>query len=345
MKKIIVAPLNWGLGHASRCVPIIRSLKTNKYTPVIAGDGDALRFLQKEFPELESIQLPSYNISYAKNLKRHLLFKVPKILKAVIAERKVVEQYINEHNDVVGVISDNRFGVRSVNVPSIYITHQVNVLSGFWTPLTSFVHQKIIQRFDECWIPDDSACSLSGKLSRSKRKLCKKHIGILSRFSKQKKKATYDLAVILSGPEPLRTQLENTLLTALKEYKGTTVFVRGIMESAPKKSTQKNISIHNYMLSEELQEVLHTSEVVISRSGYSSVMDYAATGKKGILIPTKGQTEQEYLAHYLAKQGYVLSIEEKSFDIKYIEEAKNLKGLPPNKTGLDKELFSLFERK
>ena len=212
MKKIIVAPLNWGFGHASRCAPIIRLLIKYKYTPVIATDGAALLFLRKEFPEIETIQLPSYNIKYGKNLTRLLLFQTSKILRAIAAEQKVIEKYIQNDDDVIGVISDNRFGVRSVTVPSVYITHQINVLSGMWTWLTSFVHQKIIRRFDECWIPDEESAYLSGKLSRSKRNLRQKYIGALSRFSKENKKHQYDVAIILSGLDPNRTQLEKNFM-------------------------------------------------------------------------------------------------------------------------------------
>lgn len=129
-KKIIVAPLNWGLGHASRCIPIIQFLQKNHYTPVLASDGEALLFLRKEFPDLESLELPSYEISYAKNLKIGLLMQAPKVMNAVLKEQKVLQKYIVENREVVGVISDNRLGVRSTAVPSVYITHQLRVLSG-----------------------------------------------------------------------------------------------------------------------------------------------------------------------------------------------------------------------
>ncbi|MDT7831110.1 glycosyltransferase [Flavobacteriaceae bacterium S356] len=345
MKKIIVAPLNWGLGHASRCVPIIRLLIKYKYSPVIATDGVALLFLKKEFPELETIQLPSYNIKYGKNLTKLLLFQTPKILKAITAERKVIEEYIQDHDDVIGVISDNRFGVRSDKVPSVYITHQVNVLSGMWTWLTSFVHQKIIRRFDECWIPDEELSLLSGKLSRSKRSLHQKYIGSLSRFSKENKKHLHDVVVVLSGLEPNRTQLEEKLHEALEEYKGKIVFIRGVLESEQKKDHKNNITIYNYVLSQELQEILNTAKVVVSRSGYSSIMDYAVTGKKAVLIPTKGQTEQEYLAKYLAQKGNIVSVSENMFCAKDIERAQDLSGLTVEDKILNKELLSLFKGK
>lgn len=345
MKKIIVAPLNWGLGHASRCVPIIRSLLENNFIPVIASDGGAFLFLRKEFPELETIQLPAYHISYAKYLKWHLLFQTPRILKAIAAERKVIEEFVSNNDDVIGVISDNRFGARSTKIPSVYITHQINVLSGWTTFLTSYAHQRVIRNFDECWIPDEENALFSGKLSRSNRNLSQKYIGTLSRFSKEKKKYKYDIAVVLSGLEPHRSQLEKKLRASLEQYKGNVVFIRGIIESEQKKNCNENITTYNYVLSKELQEILNASAVVVSRSGYSSIMDYAATEKKAVLIPTKGQSEQEYLCKYLASKGVIISVNEDTFSVQHIDKAKNLNGLNVKERLLNANLFSLFERK
>ena len=156
MKKVIVAPLNWGLGHATRCIPIIYALLQNNFTPIIASDGKALELLQKEFPQLRSLKLPSYSISYGKNLKRNLLLQFPKILSAVKKERKIIAQIIEKETNIVGIISDNRFGVLNAKIPSVYITHQLTVLSGFTTFFTRKIHQSIIKNFDECWVPDTS---------------------------------------------------------------------------------------------------------------------------------------------------------------------------------------------
>ncbi len=160
--KVIVAPLNWGLGHSSRCVPIIQKLINENFTPVIASDGNSLEFLRKEFPEIEYIQLPTYGIKYHKFLKISLLFNLFKIKKAVSEEFKIISKYIDENSDVVGLISDNRFGVYSSKVPSVYITHETKVLSGVLTPFTSLYHAKIIHKFSECWIPDTFNSLLSG---------------------------------------------------------------------------------------------------------------------------------------------------------------------------------------
>ena len=162
-QKIIVAPLNWGLGHATRCIPIIKALIETGYKPVIASDGAALQLLKKEFPQLEYIALPSYQIQYGKNLKTSLLLKTSKITKAARSEYNVVNQYVNNEKDLVGIISDNRFGVYSKKVPSIYLTHQLNVLSGWSTFFTTAMHQSIMGNFNECWVPDEIGSIFSGK--------------------------------------------------------------------------------------------------------------------------------------------------------------------------------------
>ena len=168
-KKVIVAPLNWGLGHASRCIPMIQALLQNNFTPIIASDGKAFEFLQKEFPQLIFLELPSYGISYAKNLKWRLFLQLPKIFSVVKKEKKVIARFLEKNKDVVGIISDNRFGVRNSKISSVYITHQLNVLSGITTFFTSKIHQSIIKKFDECWIPDTADSEFSGKLSSLKK--------------------------------------------------------------------------------------------------------------------------------------------------------------------------------
>lgn len=344
MKKIIVAPLNWGLGHASRCVPIIKALQEKNFTPVVASDGKTLEFLQKEFPELETIKLPSYQITYGKHLKWNLLKKGPTILKAARKEREIIHQYLGENKGVVGIISDNRFGVRSSKVPSVYITHQINVLSGILTPLTSYFHQRIIKKFDECWIPDEEGSKFSGRLSRSQKKLNQKYIGVLSRFQKKELEIENDILIVLSGPEPNRTQLENKLQSIFSGTSQKVLLVQGIVEAKQKKAENGNITIVNYMLSSELEKAISSSEMVICRSGYSSIMDLITLNKKAILIPTKGQNEQEYLAQYLNQQGYFSFVDEDDITAQELEKSKELKGEIKEKK-FDKNLFRLFQSK
>jgi uncharacterized protein (TIGR00661 family) len=343
IKKIIVAPLNWGLGHAARCVPIIHFLLENKFTPIIASDGKALLFLQQEFPDLESLKLPSYGISYAKNLKMSLFFQIPKIYSAVKKEEKTIATYIKENKTVVGIISDNRFGVRSTKVPSVYITHQIQVFSGMTTLISSRIHQNIINKFDQCWIPDSKEQTLSGALSNPhKLKIPYKFIGALSRFSEENLPIKNDVLIILSGIESQRKLLEIKLLNEFKDYKGKVVLVQGKIEQQQTIKYQNGITIYNYLLSSELEKKINQSKIIVCRSGYSSIMDLAILEKRVFFIPTPNQPEQECLAKYLAMKKYAPFATEQDFVIEKLQELENYKGLYSEKTLLNKGLISLF---
>ncbi|WP_417290449.1 glycosyltransferase [Corallibacter sp.] len=348
-RRILVAPLNWGLGHATRCIPIIHALITNNFEPIIASDGAALNLLKKEFPNLLHLELPSYNITYSKKgayFKLKLLKDSPKMLTTLKAEKKAVKKIIEDY-DISGIISDNRFGVSSKHIPSVFITHQLQVLSGNTTWFSSKMHQKIIKKFDECWVPDNvGEPNLSGKLGHIDiPKLKVKHIGPLSRLQKtQNSKTTYSAMVLLSGPEPQRTLLEEKLLESFKTYKGSVLFVRGVIEGEPLSKTQDHITVYNYMTSQMLEEAINSSAFIISRSGYTTVMDLAQLGKKAFFIPTPGQFEQEYLAERLTKTGLVPSCKQSEFSIDKLKEIDNYKGL----SGFDyeinyKKLFNLFK--
>ena len=343
MKKIIVAPLNWGLGHAARCVTMIHFLLENNFTPILASDGKALDFLQKEFPELEVLELPSYNISYAKNLKTGLFFQIPKIAKAIQLEKKVIADFVQNNKNVVGIISDNRFGVRNAKIPSVYLTHQITVLSGMLTWLTSKIHQRIIQKFDACWIPDSKENTLSGKLSQTKNKqLNLKYIGVLSRFVKEDVSIKNDILIVLSGIESQRKKLEEKLLSVFKNHPKKVVLIQGKIEENQTQKNIGNITVYNYLLSKELEREINQSAVIICRSGYSSIMDLATLKKNVFFIPTKHQTEQEYLVKYLEKMHLAAFSEEKNFSLESLKRVNNYNGLSAQKTTLKKELLRLF---
>ena len=330
-KNILVAPLNWGLGHATRCIPIINELQQNGFTPIIASDGNALDLLKKEFPKLKYITLPSYNIKYAKKViffKLKLALNLPKLIIAVQQEKKLIDRLIIEE-DITGIISDNRFGVYHKNIPSIYITHQLNVLSGITTKLSSKIHQRVIKNFDECWIPDfKSSTNFSGKLSQlNNSDYNLKYIGVLSRFKSKSTPIIYDYLIILSGPEPQRTLLENKLLSELKRTTKKILFIKGVIEAEQKTTTEKNITFYNYMTSKELEQAISNSETVISRSGYTTIMDLAKMNKKAFFIPTPGQYEQIYLAERLQSYGYTLYCKQDDFSIEKLEEVDTYNGL------------------
>ena len=346
-KNILVAPLNWGIGHATRSIPIINKLIELNFNPIIASDGDALKLLRKEFSKLKCIELPSYGIQYPKNglfFKWKIISLAPKILKAVIKERKIIEKLISSE-DLSGIISDNRFGARIKRVPSVFISHQLNVLSGSSTFLSSFLHQKYINKFDQCWVPDSKSMSLSYKLSNSSKVKKQQFIGLLSRFKKQDLPIIYDLLIVLSGVEPLRTKLEEKLIFELKKYNGKVLFVKGVISGVQETRTQNNITFYNFLLSNELEKAINQSELILSRSGYSTIMDLAVLGKKAFFIPTEGQYEQEYLAKHLRKLKIAPFSTTKNFNIAMLEEVDTYNGFSGSVSEIKSELFNLFHSK
>lgn len=347
-KKILVAPLNWGLGHATRCIPIIKALQLEGFEPIVASDGVALTLLQKEFPTLTFLTLPSYEISYAKKgvfFKWKLLFDSPKMLKAIKKERKLVKKWVKEYG-LSGIISDNRLGVFSKKIPSVFITHQLNVITGNTTWLSSKIHQYIIKKYTECWVPDVADTpNLTGKLGHLKNPdFPITYLGALSRMEPKKLEKKYDLMVLLSGPEPQRTMLEEKLLEEVQRFTGEVLFVKGKMEKEQQIVIQNHVEIYNFMTSEQLEDAIQQSDMVLSRSGYTTVMDLAKLHKKAFFIPTPGQFEQEYLAKKYKKEGLVPYAKQEKFKIELLNEVPFYQGLRNFTTHINwKKLFHLFE--
>lgn len=346
-KRILVAPLNWGLGHAARCIPIINELIAHNFEPIIASDGSALLLLKKEFPQLITIKLPSYQITYAKKnifFKTKLLLNGFKIIRAINQERKLIQRIIESHH-IDGIISDNRMGVYHHSTPSVYITHQLNVLSGFTTAFSSKLHQYFIKKFDECWVPDiKGKLNLSGKLGHLKSsKLKLKYLGVLSRFEKVETPIIYDLLVILSGPEPQRSILEEKLLFEIEPFKGKVLFVKGKIETKSTTIIKNHITITNFMKSEALQLAINQSELVLCRSGYTSIMDLTKLEKSVFFIPTSGQFEQIYLAKRFEKLKLAPSCKQSDFNLKQLDRVSNYNKLKCLNTKANyKNLFTLF---
>jgi uncharacterized protein (TIGR00661 family) len=348
-KNILVAPLNWGLGHATRCIPIIKNLEKNGFTPILASDGNALDLLKKEFPHLKTLELPSYNIEYAKkgeDFKWKLIKNSPKTLNAILTEKKLTKQWVTEYN-LSGIISDNRLGVRSKKIPSVFITHQLTVLSGKTTWISSKMHQHFIKKFQECWVPDfEDKPNLTGKLGHLKNtSLNLNYIGPLSRLEKQLLPIIkYDLMVILSGPEPQRTMLEEKLKNEIPRFVGNVIFIRGILEKEQKKVQVKNTIYYNYMTTDELEKTFNESQIVLCRSGYTTIMDLAKLQKKAFFIPTPGQFEQEYLAKKLKKEGLFPFAKQDKFRIQNLADTEIYSGIIKKDKEINwKNLFLIFD--
>jgi uncharacterized protein (TIGR00661 family) len=330
-KHVLVAPLDWGLGHATRCIPIIKLLMSKGCQVSIASSGNAMKLLCKEFPSLKFFNLPSYRAVYSRYVPFmiYIFLQLPKFLLAIGREQKVVKKIVND-NAIDLIISDNRYGCRASGVQSVFICHQINIIMPtelrWLSRLVNHFNHRWVLKFNQCWIPDDPINPISGKLSYPGLSNTV-YIGLLSRFVKTNIPMAYHLAVVLSGPEPQRTMLEQKLRKQLVGSTFKTIFVRGVVDDIDERKIEGNITFVNHLQSDQLQQAIGQSEIVLCRSGYSSLMDMVKLGKKAILIPTPGQTEQEYLASSMMNKKIAFSMRQKDFDlVKALSEIKNYSG-------------------
>ncbi|MGH1339062.1 MAG: glycosyltransferase [Aureispira sp.] len=306
-KTILVGALNWGLGHATRCIPIINALQKRGLQVVLAADGAALALWQEHYPALPSVELPSYNIHYpSTNMVWNMARQLPQILKAIHLERQQTESLVKKYA-IDAIISDNRYGLRHVGIPSVFVSHQLHLALPTWVipPLVNKLHQRYIGAFDRCWVPDRAGTdNLAGALAHPALKGVA-YIGALSRFSPMVPlEKEWDVLAVLSGPEPQRQYLETALKEQLLALPYKSLLVRGKPNSQERQCLGKQVYQQDFMPQAALQRVFGQSGLIIARSGYSTLLDLAALQiPKALLIPTPGQTEQEYLAKRLSAQG------------------------------------------
>ena len=332
-KKILICPLNWGLGHATRCVPIINALIDQGHKIIIAADKGPLAFLQKAFPNLEFIEFPGFDPVYSRSnsqvLKMMTLF--PKALRSFWKDHKTVESIVKSHNIDI-VISDNRFGCWSNYVYSVFITHQLHIrvpkMLHWTTPIINMFNNSYIRKYDEVWIPDNEfEPSLAGKLSRPATKRPRaSYIGYLSRFKFDKQgdaKKTNKYLVILSGPEPQRTMFEDMVLKQAEKTKDNVLILRAKPESSDLlRDVPENVSMFNHVDDEMFVQLVNSAEHIICRGGYSSLMDLVRLNRTAYLVPTPGQTEQEYLARHLKQDGCFNWCKQSDFQVDKVSTSK-----------------------
>ena len=322
LKKILIAPLDWGLGHTSRCTPLIRHLQDSGHKVVFAGCPWQIDFIYKIFPVIETIHLEGYNVSYARSAHGFMPFimlQVPKILSTIRSEHQwLINLCKDQHFDAI--ISDNRYGLYHPRIPSAIMTHQLHVLTGNKLSDNIFarLHYKMLQHFTKCMVVDvPGNPNLSGQLAHPKSiPHNAEYIGLLSQFEKANEtKATQHLLILLSGPEPQRSILSGILWQQVQDYKGNIVFVEGSNDATTPSSIPAHIQYHKRIAQNILQPIIEQASLVICRSGYSSLMDLIALNKKAIIIPTPGQTEQEYLAKHLHSEGVFYAASQKNFNL------------------------------
>ena len=321
--RVLIAPLDWGLGHATRCIPIIFKLLQQNCEVLIAAEGSGKILLQKEFPGLIFIELKGYRMHYSRTkfwMPVKLIVQLPKLIYSIYAEKRWLKKAVCEYK-IDAVIADNRLGLSHTKIPCVYITHQLHIKTGgrFTESISKKIHYHFINKYTVCWVPDAAGeINLAGQLSHPLvlPNVPVVYIGPLSRFEKIDTAIKYDLCVILSGPEPQRSIFEKIILTGLKKFKGSVFMLRGLPGNSPTiKSNSNTLQIQNHLSAPELNLVLQQSKIIICRSGYTTIMDLVKLQKKAILVPTPGQTEQEYLANYLQEQNLFYRVQQKYFSV------------------------------
>ena len=309
------------MGHATRCIPIIKTLQQQGYSIIVAANDRQQKILEQELENVQYIFLKGYEITYSKShwfFGLKILLQTPKILWRIYQEHQWLMKIIElEKIDIV--ITDNRFGLFSKKIPSIFITHQLQIKAPFfWVEkLIQKINYYFINQYQQCWIPDvEGENNIAGTLSRPKKlpQTPVHYIGVLSRFKQQKLPTLYDVCILLSGPEPQRTLLEEIVIQQLSKTKNKKIiFVRGLPTT--KETIELNhVEVHNHLPQQTLETIINQSEYIISRSGYTTVMELMSLQKKCILIPTPGQTEQEYLSSYLSSIKKCLSFTQDEFN-------------------------------
>lgn len=298
--RILVAPLDWGLGHAARCVPIIRKLIELDAVPVIGADKGPLALLREEFPELEHVPIPGMEVRYGSGRSQAwaMVKQFPAMLRQVREEELFFKQ-IRPGLRVDAVISDQRFGIRAAGIPSVLITHQVFPFFPFGQGLARQINRRHIDHFDRCWVPDHAlAPGFVGELSHgSMLPENVRYIGPVSRFSglaTPDLEHTYRIVAVISGPEPQRSLFEQLLIDRLPHIPGEHLIVGGTPEKATTHQVG-NITMVGHLNANALHQVITGAELIIARTGYTTLMDLDALGRAALLVPTPGQSEQEYL--------------------------------------------------
>jgi hypothetical protein len=312
-EKILIAPLDWGLGHATRLVPtVLRSLQAG-HEVHLGVSGDAGQWLSRRFPALPAHSLPSYAITYlpSKSFVANMRRQAREIHAVQHREHRALH-VLQKEIKFDQIISDNRYGLFHPDAQNTIITHQIYPRASFLTEplLRAYIHHRL-RRFDQCWVPDFESidASLSGELSHGRKPpMALTFIGPQSRFGAlQKSPSVYQKAILLSCPEPLRSAWEKHLVKALQHSpEKIALITNGVHIGGEDQKTIGALDVYYGLSDERIIGVLSASEEVICNAGYSTLMDMHAMGIRPHVFATPGQTEQEYLLQYLLSKKMVM---------------------------------------
>jgi len=330
--RILFGICSWGLGHATRTLPIIRKIIDEGYEVTVVSSGRSLSMLKKELgPGPNFAWLDDYQPAETLNpsfLVPSTLFRFPRYVTAMLRERDFVRRLlVRRKMDVI--FSDNRFGFYSRDVPSFFMSHQLRILNPLGTKVledgTEIYNNYFFKRYAGVLVPDFEEDGLAGRLAHGLSIIDEKrlnYIGVLSEFSYHSTVQDVDIFVSISGPEPQRSAFESLVRKQLYAFEGRVVVSLGKPDDGQMDNGHIEPNVKSYLGRAEREDLLNRSKIVIARSGYSTLMDLCSLRKRGFLIPTSGQPEQEYLAKHHMERRNFYSVQEKELDLKsQLEEA------------------------
>lgn len=333
-KKVLICPQHWGLGHVTRTIPVIQYFLRKNDDVILACSGAGSELLRREFPDLKLYELPDYGIKYPyKSMMVNMTLQLLKMHLAIFKEHFAIKKICRKEK-IDLIVSDARLGASQKSIPSVIIAHHLHFrlrmkiiewISDTWMKLFYLT-------FDQLWIPDlEGSENLSGDLAHLYKSKKKYFVGILSRFKKLDVQLKYDYCIMLSGPEPPRTILEEILLDQLNTIMpAKCILIRGVLNgknlNAYIEKYKSNLVIKDFVVGNELNEIMCASKYIICRSGYSTLLDLAIIQKPALLIPTPGQPEQEYLAEELEQKKLFHAVEQTKINLKAdLEVVKTMK--------------------
>mgnify|MGYP005838802461 CR=1 FL=1 len=323
-KRILFAVLNWGLGHATRSIPLIKALSRDNDV-ILASTGRSLHLLRQEFPDLQFVDFPDYGSHYSKFgflLIPYLGLQIPVILWRLYKERRRTAILVDMLK-LDMIFSDSRFGVYSSKVPSYFMTHQLRFPLPWYlrwmSPASEWYNAFVFHQFTKVFVIDvkeepnlSKDLSHKGKIAQHEKLV---YTGALSSIEPQDRDEDIDLLVSISGPESARTVFENLALRQIESVPGKKVVILGKPGESVHKKNGADLEIYNHVNRDQMATFMNRAKTIVCRSGYSTVMELVALNKQAVLVPTPGQTEQEYLAKYYQKSKLFPVVRQQDLDL------------------------------
>ena len=300
--------------------------------------GRALHLLRRELADYGKsvgyVDLPDYPLRYPEHREEFfpkMVLGLPHMASALIEEHR---RYLALHRKrrYGLVISDNRYGVFEAHTPSFLITHQLRILNPWrirlLEELTQIYTAFIVKYFTGVLVPDFEEEGMTGVMSHGLRFIPPEKVfytGPITSFSRREIPEDVDLFITISGPEPQRTIFEREVLSQISDLEGLNYYV----SLGTPDGEGRGERILPYLPTGEREVLMNRSRVVLSRSGYSTVMDLFFLGKRAFLVPTPGQPEQEYIADLLDRRGWAHTQDQEGLRLREgYETALRTRGFP-----------------